>query len=176
MTRRFALMVVTCTTLAFAPLASHAACGTVTTRNSATLSYGDVAISMYENQPNDVCDDGTATQGTFDRRLTVVVGGVTVCDRSDNVDPSFDPFFLGAGIHPDRAISCGADFTLIGLTSVATPDPSTVAVDPAGPYAQGGLTKTGITETPGSIWYGGNTYEIPQDAPGTVTRGAGVGA
>lgn len=176
MARRFALMALIGTLVAMAPLASHAACGTVTTRNSAKLAFGDVAISMYENQPNDICGDGTVTQGAFDRRLTITVGGVAVCDRTDNVDPSFDPFFLGAGLHPDPAISCGADFSVIGLTEAAKPDPSTVVVDPAGPYAQAGLTKKGITETPGRYWYGGSVFELPQDTSGTITRGAGVGA
>lgn len=174
MARRLAFFALGAMAFAVVPLVSQATCATVSTRNSATLAYADVTIAMHENQPNAACDDASVTQGAFDRRLTITVAGVVVCDRTTDIDPSFDPFFLGAGLHPDPAISCGADFTLIGLTSVATPDPSTIAVDPAGPSAQGGVTKNGITETPGRLWYGGSSFEIPQDSAGTITRGAGI--
>lgn len=173
MVRRLALLALCTMALGFLPAAAHE-CGAVSTRNSATLTFADVAISMHENQPTEVCNDGDVAQGDVDRRLTITVAGVVVCDRTTDIDPSFDPFFLGAGLHPAPSIDCGADFTLIGLTSVATPDPSTVVVDLGGPTVQGGLTKSGITETPGSLWYAGTTREIPQDSPGTITRGAGV--
>lgn len=173
MVRRLVLLATCAMTLALVPAVSQATCGYASTRNSATLTFDNVAISMHENQPNAVCDDASVTPGDFDRLLTITVDGVVVCSRTD-VDPSFDPFFLGAGLHPDPSISCGADFSVIGLTNVATPDPSTVAVDPGAPSAQGGLTKQGITETLGSLWYGGQTYVIPQDSPGTITRGAGI--
>jgi hypothetical protein len=172
MVRRFMIFAVCAMALSLAPASAHE-CVDVTTRNSAALAFADVTITMHENQPNHVCDEGVS-QGAFDRRLTITVAGVVVCDRTTDIDPSFDPFFLGAGLHPDPSIDCGAKFSLIGLTSVATPDPSTIAVDPAGPSARAGLTKRGITETPGSLWYGSTTREIPQDSEGTITRGAGV--
>lgn len=174
MARRLALFALCAMTLALVPATSQAACGYASTLNSATLAFGNVSIAMHENQPNAVCDDATVTPGDFDRRLTITIDGVVVCDVTEGVDPSFDPFFLGAGLHPDPGIPCGADFSVIGLANVATPDPSTVAVDPGAPSAQGGLTKQGITETPGRLWYGTTSIEIPQDTGGTITRGAGV--
>lgn len=119
----------------FATIApAHAACGTLELRSearAATTTPG-VTFAMAEIQRFRQCDDGSqvvnATSGIF----TVSVDGEIVCTRTD-VDPSFDPFGFGAGLHmpPDDEGACA-----IGVTWSSF-DPNLPVASETGPQEGG---------------------------------------
>lgn len=83
-----------------APFTAQAACATGQIRNEArarTRTPG-IAFAMSEVQTFTRCADGTQAINAVSARFTVSVGGEIVCTRTD-VDPSFDPFGFGAGLH-----------------------------------------------------------------------------
>jgi len=93
---------------------AHAACGTIQVRSEARASTTTegVTFAMAEIQTFTQCDDGSQVVNATTGRFTVSVDGEVVCTRTD-VDPSFDPFGFGAGLHmtPEDEGACAIGVT-----------------------------------------------------------------
>lgn len=119
----------------FATIApAQAACGVVEVRSEArgaAMTEG-VTFAMAEIQTFSQCDGGTQTVNATSGRFTVSVDGEVVCTRTD-VDPSFDPFGFGAGLHmsPEDSGECA-----IGVTWSSF-DPNLPVVEETGPQEGG---------------------------------------
>lgn len=175
MARRLMLAMVMCALLAGGFAARASGCGgnggTATTNYAGSMTFGTITISFSELQDTDVCPGSAPAQGAARGRLAIKDGDVILCETTD-VDPSFDPFLFGAGVHSKPEAACGADFTTLSITNPTTPDPAGTGVDAEGEAINAGTTKSTTMETPGSYWWPDGRGVIPQDTPGTVTRGA----
>jgi hypothetical protein len=126
---------------------ADAACGIVQVRSEARAVTLDPSVSfaMAEIQTFKQCDDGSQVVNAISARLTVSVDGDAVCTRTD-VDPSFDPFGFGAGIHMpvDGEGECAAGVTWSSF------DPNLPVVEESGPQEGGAgvaFGKTVLAET-----------------------------
>lgn len=103
---------------AVSPAGAHE-CGTVEVRYEAkavTTTPG-ISVEMAEIQPMTFCaDEGAPVLGELRGTMTVIKDGQLVCHRTD-VDPSFDPFGFGAGIHhqADDVGDCALGATWVSL-------------------------------------------------------------
>jgi len=174
MTRKLALLLTIGAALAgSAPAQAH--CLTVTGFYSLDLNLANgVTITIAEETPVSavffpipagVCDDGLA-ETTPDGYLEITQGGEVLC-RNDALDPSFDPFAFGAGLH-DMSGDCGGDYSAASITNPILPDSGATTANP--PSATVATTRDVITEIPGSYKVNGETFELPQDTPGVSRR------
>jgi hypothetical protein len=113
---------------------AQAACGTLELRSEARASTTTpgVTFAMAEIQRFSQCDDGSQVLNETSGKFTVSVDGDIVCTRTD-VDPSFDPFGFGAGLHmsPDDEGACA-----IGVTWSSF-DPNLPVAEESGPQEGG---------------------------------------
>lgn len=177
MITRLALLLALAATMAAVPAQAH--CSTVAAHNVLTLEViGGVTITIAEQGPpsavffplpyDGLCDTEPSV-GAPDGYLEIRQGTMLLC-RNDDVDPSFDPFAFGAGLH-DMAGDCGADFSAAGLTTLMLLDHAQASTDPAEPTLAVGTRREVATDVPGSYRWAGTTYPVPQDTPGISIRG-----
>lgn len=144
------------------------------TANEAHATFANISISMWEDTPAQVCGDGVTQPAPY-RRLLIKVDGVIVCDRSD-VDPSFDPFFFGAGLSSVNPVdSCGTKITMSAIDRPLVPTVPTVS----GTRAKAQMQRS--TPAEGGVWYtdgGGNRVKLIEqvDANAYTLRGAFISA
>lgn len=75
-----------------------------------------LSVAMLETQLTEMCGGEEATVNETSGSFTVLRDGEAICHRSD-VDPSFDPFGFGAGLHmeADDEGDCAIGITWVSL-------------------------------------------------------------
>lgn len=139
---------------------ASADCATVATHDEAQVRVGTTTLTFFEES---VCAGGETAA-----RLLITDGDVVLCDRTD-VDPGFDPFLFGAGIHNAPDDTCGAD---VSMVSTNVPKPA-VDVDRAMVLL---VKDDAETEPFGRLWAPGFSVQIPTHTAAVVGRGVRVAA
>lgn len=152
-----------------APVASACDAGAILSAESyATVYIGTVQVTVAEFMPYEVCASGIGPAAPS-ARLRITDGNTVLCNRTD-VDPGFDPFFFGAGIHNAPEDPCGADITWASITN--PPLPSEVSADPEERSAFVGVLKSAPADGP--YWSPGGSGVVPEGTEGFVIRGVRV--
>ena len=90
------------------------------TFNEASATFGDITVYTSEVTGRGVCDG--AVEDTTGGTLRISDANGVLCER-DDFDPSFDPFFFGAGISHAGTSECQADVQwIVTLGGGTTPE------------------------------------------------------
>jgi hypothetical protein len=150
---------------------SAAACEALASTGTANAGYatypsvaGEVQVSIWEDTLTVACADGS-TSDTVAARLLIQLDGVARCDRTD-VDPSYDPFLFGSGIHNDLSDACGADVTMASITDPLVPSVENVSED----SVTIGLERQNFSDA-ASVWFDGQTLSGLQSSSARTFRG-----